>query len=349
MDDVGLKALERIHRIQQIDESWTIRSKRQFAWIGHRLQQAICASTLFENDGTILSRLTASCITVDDVSRDDEVVLELLNTLNRHAVGNAYTYAPSARQITATTCAYVHKDTLEWRTDQFGVFSINQLCFAESEADYLADRLGGRVAVREHPTSGMRSRADDMLTVADGTFARDGRSPSSFANEFEMQTIAELSSQSGTFASLGGSAGGVALEVSYGEQTSLARLITDEPHRRLENGLAYRLHLPEEFSAGDAVRVADALNREEATGAGLPMHYGSWCWGEWPTVGSNLAYQGFIPNSTYRPGIAQDIAISLIHRAKWADRFLHDKPTQRSVWETLARRFGIGKKDLEVD
>ena len=348
MEDVGLKSLERIHRVQQIDEPWTIRGERLFAWIGHRLQQTISASKLFDDDGTTLSRLTAACVVVNDVSADDDEVFELLNRLNRHAIGSAYTYAPSARQITATTSAHVHKDTVEWRTDQFGAFSVSQICLAESEADYLAEKLGGRVASREHPTSGIRSRPDFMLTMADQFFAKEGQSPSRFANKFEMQTIAELSSRSGACASLGGSADGVALEMSYGERTSLGCLAPDEPHRRIGNGLSYRLHLPDDFAPGDAARVADALNRDEAIGTGLPTHYGAWCWDEWPNVGHKLAYRGFIPNATYRPGIAQDTAASLIHRAKRVDSFMHAKPTKSNVWETLAKRFGTRRKDADV-
>ena len=44
MPDVGLKALETIHKLLCIDEPWTIRGERDFSWIGHRLTQNVRAS-----------------------------------------------------------------------------------------------------------------------------------------------------------------------------------------------------------------------------------------------------------------------------------------------------------------
>lgn len=347
MDDVGLQALEEIYKVQQIDEPWTIRGERQFSWIGHRLQQTMSASKLFDDEGLTLSRLTASCVVVEDVSAPEDDVLHLLSRLNRHALGNAYSYSAADRRITATTVAYVHRGTLDWRTSQFGVFSIHQLCLAETEADHIADTTGGQVAIRAHPASGFRSARDDMLNVVDAVFVKDGQSPSSFANEFEMQTIAELSAKSSSFASLGASMHGVAFEMAYGETTSLGRLSSEEPHRHIGNGLSYRLHLPGPISPDEAEKISALLNREEAHGVALTTHYGAWCWDTWPTVGQALAYQAFIPNTIYRPGIAQDAAMSLIKRAQWADRFLNSTSSKKNVWTTIAQRFGFDKGESD--
>ena len=57
-------------------------------------------------DGKIsLSRLTASCVVVDNITADDQAVMDFLATLNRHALGSAYAYDPQYRHIKATTCA----------------------------------------------------------------------------------------------------------------------------------------------------------------------------------------------------------------------------------------------------
>ena len=76
MPDVGLTALETIHKLLLIDEPWTIRGERDFSWIGHRLTQNVSASKQFDGDGITLSRLSATCIVVEDVSAPQEEVLQ---------------------------------------------------------------------------------------------------------------------------------------------------------------------------------------------------------------------------------------------------------------------------------
>jgi hypothetical protein len=349
MESIGRAALEKLHKELLIDELWTIRGDREFSWIGHRLKQTVRGSKSFQDDGITLSRLSATCVVVEGVSAPQADVLRLLSRMNRHAIGSAYTYWPATRSISTDAVAYVHEQTLEWRSSQFGSFTITQLCLAESEADWLAEKTGGTVAVREHPTSGRRIVSDDMLNVLEDAFVADGWRPSLFANQFEMETIADITRHSPRVASMGGSAGGVALEVSFGGDTSLTRIHTEEPHRRLGNGLTVRLNLPISVTPDDADRIAASLNAQEAAGSATTTHYGAWCWDTWPATGLCLAYQAFIPNALYRPGIAQDVAYSFIKRAQWADRVLNQKPSTASVWKTLAKRFGVSGSDEGAD
>jgi hypothetical protein len=349
MADVGLSALEIIYKQLLIDDPWTIRGEGEFSWIGHRLQQTIRAGAPFEDEGITLSRLSASCVVVEGVTAPQGEVLRMLARVNRHAVGSAYTYWPSTQSISANAIAYVHDDTLEWRPKQYASLAILQLCLAETEADWLAERAGGTVAAREHPTSGRRVDADDMLNVLDGPFASRGRQPSLFANEFEMETIADVAKRSSRVASLGGSAEGVALEVAFGGGTSLTMLHTEEPHRRLGNGLTVRVNLPSTVTPEDADWMAASLNSQEAVGSAVATHYGAWCWDTWPTTGLTLAYQSFMPNALYQPGIAQDAAYSCVKRALWVDRLLNEKPAEEGAWQILARRVGIEPATDDAD
>ena len=91
MLDVGLAALEKIHKQLLIDEPWTVRGDREFSWIGHRLRQNVRASKQFDDDGISLSRLAASCVVVEGVTKPDRDVLRILSWVNRHAVGSVYT------------------------------------------------------------------------------------------------------------------------------------------------------------------------------------------------------------------------------------------------------------------
>lgn len=349
MTDVGLAALDRIYRELQIDEPWTVRADREFSWIGHRLQQTVRASRLFDDQDLSLSRLAASVLVVEDVSEPETVVLSVLNAANRHAVGNAYTFVPTARTIVATAVAYVHEETLQWRAQQFGALAILQLCLAESETTWLAVKTGGRVAVAAHPSSGARKEPDDMLNVLDGVFAPSGWQVSRFADKFELEAIAEMTRHSSNAASLGADETGLSLEVSYGEGTSLTILKTDEPHRRLGQGLTVRMSLPNIVAPDDGDRIASVLNSHEAIGSANTSHHGAWCWDEWPTTGRCLAYHLFMPNVMHRQGISQDVVFSAVRRAQWVDELLNGKCSSANVWDTVSRRYGVKPGGQDTD
>lgn len=345
MSDVGLEALQKIHKELLIDEQWTERGERVFAWVGHRLKQRVRASKVFEDGGAVLSRLSAETAVVEGVTAAEEEVLRVLARLNRHALGNAYSYLPAESTIVATAGAYVHADTLGWRIPQFAGYVIAQLAMAETEADYLADQAGGEVALKAHETHGMRDSVDDMLNVLEDVFAADGRAKSRFENAFEFETIADIARGTPRVATLGGSATGIALEVAFGQETSLAVLQTDVPHRRIGHGLAVTLRLPINVTREEADRIAGFLNRKEAIGDVDTLHYGAWYCDERPDYRRSVAYQMFLPNRFYLAGISQDASYSCVGRARWADRVLNGEVSEARPWELLAERCGHEAED----
>jgi hypothetical protein len=340
MSDVGLEALQKIHKELLIDEEWTERGERVFAWVGHRLRQTVKASKVFEDGGAVLSRLSAETVVVEEVTAAEENVLRVLSELNKHALGSAYSYAATEATIVATAGAYVHADTFGWRTPQFAGYVIAQLAIAETEADYLADRTGGHVAARKHETHGMRKTADDMLNVLEDVFAAEGRARSKFENAFEFETIADIARGSPRVATLGGVAKGIALETAFGEETSLAIMRTDSPHRRIGHGLAVELRLPMNVTREEADRIADYLNRMEALGDVDTLHYGAWYCDERPDYRRSIAYRMFLPNRFYLAGISQDASYCCVGRARWADRVLNGVVSEAKPWELLAKRIG---------
>ena len=338
MTDVGLQSLELIHKANLIDEEWTERGAREFSWIAHRLKQAVKASRPFDDDGITLTRLSAQTTVVEDVSAEPEVVLAVLSHLNRHAIGNCYSYDANRDSIVASTVSHVHADTVNWRVPQVASYAIAQLCFAETDADYLASETGGQVAVRAHNSAGARHEPDDMLNVLEDVFAIEGRQPSRFENLFEFETIADISRGTPRVATLGADRTGLALEVAFADYTSLAMLRTNAPHRRIGKGLLADVRLPSKVTVEDAHRIADFLNRRESTGDALSTHYGAWYADVRPEFGLSVAYQFFVPNRLYLPGIAQDSAYSCVGRARWADRMLNGKMSEREPWKLLAAR-----------
>ena len=343
MTDIGTSAIDQVFKDLLIDDEWSTRDERAFSWIGHRLKQTVTAGKLFDDDGIVLSRLTASTVVAKEVEASEEDVFRHLARLNRHAIGSAYSYDPVEREIRSTAIAYVHDETAAWRSQQMGVFTILQLCIAEGEADYIAHKCNGSLAVEAHPSNGLRRVRDDMLNVLDTNIAKEGSGPSRYIDKFEFDAIAEMTKQTDKLASLGGSESGVAIETPFGDFTSLTFVATDEPHRRAGSGLVVRLHLPTKASPDEADRICAVLNRAEHSAYSAATHYGAWCWDEWPNVGRAITYKLFVPNAVYRQGISQDAACSMAKRAIWVEGFLNAEHASGSAWDILAERFGFSR------
>ena len=339
MSDIGPDLLEKVHKTLYVDEQWTIREARAFTWLGHRLFQTIRASEPFQSHEMEVCQLAASTTVVEDVSAPDEAVEAVLNNVNRHVVGGAYSFNKSSRQIIATAGAIVHEETRGWRTAEFTQFAILQLCAAETEGDYLAEETGGRLAVREHPVQGLRHSPDEMLTVLDELIAPKGAAPTRFAVESEMNEAAD-SVQRGPLATLGATADELVFEAGFGDTTSLVTMRALEPHRRAGNGMTVRVNLPLKSSASQLMHLANLLNAYEAQGDSRTAHYGAWCFDTWPMASMALSYNLFVPNATYRPGLVLNVCASMAGRAMWVDRVINETPTSVNPWAELARRIG---------
>jgi hypothetical protein len=350
--DIGRQALDAVYTLLNIDEEWTTRRPRSFDWIAHRLRQTIAASEVFRDGKTSLSRLTASCVVVDNVTADDQTLMDFLAILNRHALGSGYAYVPQYRHIKATTCAFVHAETFEWRTSQFGTYAMLQLCVAETEADYIAAMSGGHVAEATHPAGGPRRTPDEMLDMLDGgPFAESGRAASAFIDKWEMDTIEHIARNSSYIATLGSTETGLSLEVAFDVDTALIVIDASKCHRRAGAGLAVRLRLPLELTPQDASRQANALNLTEALGASMATHYGAWSWDLWPSSRQStcaLAYHLFVPNVLHRTGVAQDCAASFVKRARWMDWGLHGVESATDPWKVMSRNFHRLKMEMKA-
>jgi hypothetical protein len=340
--DLGQAALQTIFKDLQIDEKWSTHRDRAFTWIAHRMEQTITVSRPIQDDEVSLYLLTAETVVVNGVGALEPVVEQTLSDVNRFAFGSCYSYDKSKRCIVATTRCWVHEGTKDWRTPIFGMYAIGQLCFAETEADYLADRFRGSVAVCVHPQSGLRQVADDMLNAVDELFAPAGLEASRYRNEFEFDTVADAAKLSAFAATLGATADGIALECSFDDYTAIAIVSSEAKHRRLGAGLSVRLHLPMEITDQDGARIAAALNRYERDDAPEPHHTGAWCVDIGPLGNRAVTYRSFMPNCMYQSGLILDVSTACVARMRWADRKLNGQPTHDNAWNRLAKRFGVG-------
>ncbi|MCC6143322.1 MAG: hypothetical protein IT368_05905 [Candidatus Hydrogenedentes bacterium] len=343
MPDLGEELVEAIFRKLQVDEEWATRAERGFSWIAHRLEQSVWASKPIEDDGYTLFRLCAETVVVDSVSAPEATIDRLLSNLNRHSFGSCYIYDPATRRIFATTSTWVHQEVAGLRFELLHPCIIGQLCFAEAEADFLADKACGTVASRDHGISGRRRNPDDMLNVVGELVVSTGQEASRYQNAFEFDAVADVAKRSESVATLGGSAGGISLECSFASGTAIAILRSTERHRLLGSGLYVTLHLPIPITPEDGYRISAMLNRRERSTdmPGGPGHLGAWCVHPQPVEGIAVTYRRFLPNFMYAGGLIMDTAIGCIGQMRRVDRIMNFSPTKESPWQHLRRRLGL--------
>jgi hypothetical protein len=134
-----------------------------------------------------------------------------------------------------------------------------------------------------------------------------------------------------------GDRNGLTLETPFGEDSALIRLITNQAHPQLGNGLLATVQLPIVLEESEIAKLANELNWMEATSwTGFPL---LGCWHS-KIQGEDymVAFSAFIPNVLYMPLIATNTAFWMLHRARWVKdkRFPHliDQP----MVEILKRR-----------
>lgn len=339
--DAGLRSLKIIHKLLMIDEEWTTRTPRQFTWLGWRLAQSVEAGEPCISRDLEVSRIVASVRVVEEVGLPAHEVHGLLGSLNVLAVGGALLYSESERAVDAVLAATIHEETVDWRAQQVGSNLIILLALLEHAADNLADRLRGRVAVRTGPGQVLREVPDDMLNVLHDHYRPAGLEPSRFASMEEIRTIEE-EVRGGPFFSAGGDAGGIAIEVPFGEdETTLIQIVAEEPHPYLGSGLGIFTSVRVYGTIQEIGLHAMSLNLRQLRHHELPPGLGAWCA---KTRGEkvHLAHAQFIPNAAFRPGLALDAAILAISRALWVDGLFFPGAGDRSAVEILSRQLSRG-------
>lgn len=114
-----------------------------------------------------------------------------------------------------------------------------------------------------------------------------------------------------------GSSGGLTLETPFGNDSFLIRLFTDQKHPQLGNGLLATLQVPYFPGRAEAERAAVLYNFPESISFTFFPIFGSWQVHE---VGDDCvgpAFSSFIPNALYQPGLATNLALWMLGRARW--------------------------------
>lgn len=178
-----------------------------------------------------------------------------------------------------------------------------------------------------------------MLGVEGESFIPEGKQHSRWAGTGEFEQIIE---NWGRTESTFGNADetGLTIEASFGADSCLLSLYTDQPHPRLGNGLLMVVKLPILWEQNEANAQANDLNFWEArnwTNARVPF-VGNWSSSEVSEDMYCVTYTSFIPNILYQSGLAENIALWGLSRARCVRETWYPDLVDVPISETLKDR-----------
>jgi len=336
MGDVGDAVVENIFRQLNIDEEWSTPIPRGFAWWAHRFRQRIWTTPAYDDDGIVIHRLFAVTDAVRDVGVSANKVDMALGPLASMALGSAMVYSPPENVIRLWSAVTVHEEIAQWMGHLFASYAILQLIEAEQRAEAIAQFVNGAVDETAHPNTGPRVDPDEMLTVLDAVFRPMGAKPSPWNGNAELNQIREILNSGNCFSM--GDDTGLTAEFPFGEDTSMLRVITTEPHPVIGSGVGLFLHVPMWGTEEDAAQIAGALNRAEADKQSMSHLLGSWCA---KTIGESSlpVFAFFLPTALHQPGLLMNLVFSFAGRANWVGSLLNPGSTTADVLEIVSERF----------
>lgn len=319
--DYGPDLVNQFRSLLKVEEQWSETIERGFHWWGHRLRQTIWADRperLFRPNWSTCLR--AETVVVDGY--DDEEGVAALAALNQRAVGHAYYLEPETRTVRAhTSLAWDGANT--YRLPLVAVAVAYQLILAEQIADGLAARVGGVPAASAHPTTGPRSEGSPILVyLAMDRIHFDAALPARVA-DFDFNALAEVLRRgyvaqeepevlaveclpggrgvSASFPMLFTALGGLIEEPKLGGGRPAVATFGHDTHPEVGSGLLIELTSPVVLDAKAGARLADRLNRDDATGGRGVDLLGAW----WSRDGQ-VGFTSFLPAGAVRqimPGL----------------------------------------------
>lgn len=215
--------------------------------------------------------------------------------------------------------AYLHEGINGWMPHFFAYLTILQPILAQYQAPEWASYLQAEPAHSgpDGPGAPLTS-LDEMLTVADEFYLPAGKEPSRWKG---CPEFTDFVTRFGRHEHCYGTASdtGLSLETSFGSDSAIIELKTDEPHPWLGNGLLSTLRLPMPMDRTTAARLAILTNCVEAIQDAQQTLLGSWAFWSPNEFDASvyLGFSAFLPNWRYGDGAATNAAVRLLGRLQW--------------------------------
>ena len=193
-----------------------------------------------------------------------------------------------------------------------------------SEAYDLSDRLGKHFhasrANSGHPITGIRTDPDPMIENALGFFVGSGGQPSKWigiptwqqAGWIMEREARKFDTDRQTFLT-------AEFDWACGEDSLRVEIRTDEPHKKLGNGLHVTMTVPMRLSPDAIGHLLLDLNTYEKNEYKRCHTLGSWCMHD-----GKLAFREFVPNSLFADEYLEEICVTASTRAIWTNEWFYE-------------------------
>jgi hypothetical protein len=319
MNDQGIQLVRKIYKDMNIDEEWSIITKRGFTWWGHQYAQRIWAEPPIDYDGLLVTKVTVETDLFKYPTRSIETETLLANEMLRASLSGLVINQETGR-IKLRCNAYVHEENHNWLGKILSIAAIMQVVEAESRADILAMLLELQPDKSNHPDSGVRNEVDGLLGFVAQAVIPEGNRPFHTIGNFEFRRTADILNSQNLLSTADET--GLTAYAPFAGNTALLQVDTEQEHPDFGKGLLIRLSLPPgRIDSIKAGRLIMDMNSKVQNSPPSGHFLGSWCLGP---VGKNvqtLVYVTFIPAIVCKPGILYNMCVSTLCHGKWAEGY----------------------------
>jgi hypothetical protein len=243
-------------------------------------------------------------------------------------------------KVWLSSSAYLHQGINNWLPRLFGGLAVLQPVEAQFRADHAASLLGGRPDRSRPPLRRSQAIVDEMLSAEAWMRSPHGQQPSKWIGSGEFEKIIEKWGRGDSGFGVANGAG-LSMQTPFGDGSAIILLRTDQPHPHLGNGLHVSLSLPHVSDAQSAqARASDMNYLEDREWSKFGVQFiGNWHADEWRGHGFVPEFSCFIPNMVYSPGLAENLVLYAMARAKWARELSRPGATDLPMHAILERQF----------
>jgi hypothetical protein len=342
----AMSAVQRIAEIWQVDKARSEWSADGFDWWpgDHRVRVRAEPAPDQKTPYTLRLLVRTDFLKEAPVTKERFILLAPeISLFAAQPYGLVYVPASTSEEFSTlwfSSSAYLNSEMIGWLPDFLARLSIMQPINARIQAQPTTEILGGVPDV-SRPHALKDAGPDEMLEVAAQVYAPQGERPSRWAGTDEFENFANKWGNSDSCFGFGDPKG-LTVETPFGNDSALVRLRTEEKHPQLGHGLSATLQLPYFRDAITIAKECAALNLLEVVSWTSFPQLGCWHPHRGRSNQEGLAFSSFIPNALYQPGIATNLALWLLGRARWARELRWPEVTDQTMAEILKSRLGGG-------
>lgn len=215
---------------------------------------------------------------------------------------------------------YATNDQASWLRKTLAAAVALQIAEAYDLSNRLGQHFHASPANSGHPFTGIRQQPDPMIDSALGFFVGSGGQPSRWigvptwqqAGWIMEREASKYETDRQTFLSAD-------FDWACGENPMHIEIRTDEPHKKLGNGLHVTLSIPMHLSAEAIGHLVLDLNTYEKVEYKRCHTLGSWCMHD-----GKLAFREFVPNALFADEYLEELCVSMSTRAIWANEWFYE-------------------------